>query len=274
MLHPSSQTYFGFQWHGFFFVFRTLPFGWKDSAFIYHKLGLAISGAARSLGVPVSQYIDDRHVGQLFISPLRVSWSPSLERAQAAAYIMCYLLIEAGNFIGIEKSQLTPSTRSPSLEEAQAAAYIMCYLLMEAGYFIGIEKSQLAPSTWTRFLGFICDSVRQAFLIPDDKKVKFAALREDILSSPFVGLKTLQRFSGKVISFLLAIPGCKLYVREVFKAISGLSGSTRLSVRVEAALRTELRSIGAFSTTGGIAFHGELNTTLWFTLYCDASKKA
>ena len=93
-------------------------------------------------------------------------------------------------------------------ERAQAAAYIMCYLLIisEAGYFIGIEKSQLVPSKWTRFLGFICDSVRQAFLIPEDKKVKFAALREDILSSPFVGLKTLQRFSGKVISFSLAIP--------------------------------------------------------------------
>lgn len=37
-------------------------------------------------------------------------------------------------------------------ERAQAAAYIMCYLLIisEAGYFIGIEKSQLVPSKWTR----------------------------------------------------------------------------------------------------------------------------
>ena len=133
-----------------------------------------VSGAARFLGVPVSQYIDDRYLGQLFTPPLQISRSPSLERAKAAAYIMCYLLIEAG-------------------------------------YFIGIEKLQLVPSTWTRFLGFRCDSVRQAFLLPEDEKAKFAALREDILSSPFVGLKTLQRFSGKVISFSIAIPGCKLY---------------------------------------------------------------
>lgn len=88
LLHPSSQTYFGFQWQGFYFTFRTLPFGWKASAFIYHKLGLAVSGAARSIGVPVSQYIDDRHVGQLFSPPLRVSRGPSLQRALAAAYIM------------------------------------------------------------------------------------------------------------------------------------------------------------------------------------------
>lgn len=58
-----------------------LPFGWKVSAFIYHKLGLAVSGAARSLGVPVSQYIDDRNVGELFTSPFRVSSDPFLERA-------------------------------------------------------------------------------------------------------------------------------------------------------------------------------------------------
>ena len=72
-LHPSSQTYFGFQWHGFLFI--------------YHKLGLAVSGAVRSLGGPVSQYIDNQHIGQLITSPLRISRDPSLERAQAAAYI-------------------------------------------------------------------------------------------------------------------------------------------------------------------------------------------
>ena len=78
--------------------------------FIYHKLGLAVLGAAQSLGVPVLQYLDDRHIGQPFTSPLRISRNPSLERAQAAVYIMCYLLIEAGYFIGIDKLQLVPST--------------------------------------------------------------------------------------------------------------------------------------------------------------------
>lgn len=236
LLHPSSQTYFGFQWHGFYFVFRTLPFGWKASAFIYHKLGLAVSASARSHGVPVSQYIDDRHVGQLFTSPLRVSREPSLERAKAAVYIMCYLLIEAG-------------------------------------YFIGLDKSQLVPSTWVRFLGFVCDSVRQAFLVPEDKKVKFAALREDILSSPYVGLKTLQRFSGKVISFSLAIPGCKLYVRDVFRAISRLSGSTCPSLKVEATLRTKIE-FWRFLDNWKDCLPWRTERHAVVTLYCDASKRA
>ena len=57
-------------------------------------------------GVPVSQYIDDRHIGQLFGSPAESSLPPSRLLAEAAAYIMCYLLIEAGYFIGIGKSQV------------------------------------------------------------------------------------------------------------------------------------------------------------------------
>ena len=77
------------------------------------------------------------------------------------------------------------------------------------------------------FLGLLCDSLRQAFLLPDDKKLKFKTLRERILSSPRVGVKTFQIFAGEVISFSLAIPGCKLYVRGTFQAISQLSRSSR-----------------------------------------------
>ena len=85
LLHSSSQAYFGFKWHGFYFVFRTLPFGWKASAFIYHNLGRAVSGAAQFIAFAVSQYIDDRHVGQLFTAPLRMTRGPSFQRALAAA---------------------------------------------------------------------------------------------------------------------------------------------------------------------------------------------
>ena len=203
LLHPSSRTFFGLEWNGVYFVFCTLPFGWKASAYIYHNLGLAVTSAAHSFGVPVSQYIDDRHVGQLCRAP-------------------------------------ASSTLSPSEVLAEAAAYILCYLLIEAGYFIAIAKSQCVPSIVIRFLGFLCDSFRQAFLLPPDKKLKFKILREEILSSRCVGVKTLQRFAGKVISFSLAIPGCKLYVRETFKAISQLCRSSKPFVRVEGNLRTEV----------------------------------
>ena len=123
---------------------------------------------------------------------------------------------------------------------AEAAAYIMCFLLREAGYFVNLAKSQSAPSTSIRFLGFICDSRRQAFIIPDDKRVKFKSLREAILSSRDVNVRTLQRFAGKAISFSLEIPGCKLYVREVFKAISFGGRSSRPTLRPDGEPRAEI----------------------------------
>ena len=77
LLHSSSRTYFVLEWNDVNFVFCTLPFDWKASAFIYHNLGLFVTDAAHSFGVPVSQYIDDRHVGRLFRSPARASLVPS-----------------------------------------------------------------------------------------------------------------------------------------------------------------------------------------------------
>ena len=153
-LHSSSETYFAFEWKGYYFTFSVFPFGWKASAFIYHSLGLAVSHVARYLGVPISQYIDDGHVGQSFIPPTRVAFPPSRQNAEAAAHIICYLLIEAG-------------------------------------YLINIEKSQHVPSTSLRFLGFVCDSLRQSFLMPQDKNAKFITLRESILSSSMVNLNIL-----------------------------------------------------------------------------------
>lgn len=203
-LHASSQPFFGLEFRGVYFVFCTLPFGWKASAFIYHQLGLAVTGAARSFGVPISQYIDDRHVGQL---------RPRLYANSASV---------------------------PSEVLAVAGAYIICYLLIECGYFLNIQKSQALPSISVRFLGFLCDSSRQAFVLPEDKKQKFALLRESLLSSRFTDVRTLQRFAGKVSSFSLAVPGCRLYVREVFNAIARHTRQSRFSVCMSEELLAEI----------------------------------
>ena len=238
-LHPSSETYFGLQWDNFLFVFRTLPFSWKASAYIYHNLGLVVSHAAGSLGVPLSQYIDDRHVGQLFASPMRSVVLPSTQRTEAVAYILCYILIEAG-------------------------------------YFINTDKSQHVPFMVVCFFGFLCDSMRQAFLIPREntkKKTKFATLRVRILHSSCVSLKTLQRFAGKVVSFSLAIPGCNLYVREVFHAIAQLTHSSKAAAKVHGRLRFEVaywRFLDNWSNY--LPWRSEQHCIV--SLFCDASKRS
>ena len=44
LLKESSQTYFDIQLWGWYFVYTTLPFGFKASAYIYRSLGMAATG--------------------------------------------------------------------------------------------------------------------------------------------------------------------------------------------------------------------------------------
>ena len=69
------------------------------------------------------------------------------------------------------------------------------------------------------FLRFLCDSFRQTCILPDNR-LKLKTLRVEILSSRYIDAKMLQIFTVKVISFGLAILGCKLFIREKFKVVS------------------------------------------------------
>ena len=81
-----------------------------------------------------------------------------------------------------------------------------CFVVISLGYFIGLKKRCLIPTATRPFLGYSCDSGRQAFLHPQDKKGKFAELREAILSKKSISVKTLQTFAGKTTSFALLVP--------------------------------------------------------------------
>lgn len=91
----------------------------------------------RSLGDPCSQYLDDWHVGLLHLR-LRAN---------------CICAFSNFNF-------------------APTAAFIACSIIISLGYhdFIGLKESCLISLTARCFLGYICDSDSQAFLLPRDKK--------------------------------------------------------------------------------------------------------
>ena len=58
----------------------------ESSAYSYHNVGHVVTSTTRSLGLRVSQYIDDTHVSQLFLSGPAV-YQPSRQLAQAAVFI-------------------------------------------------------------------------------------------------------------------------------------------------------------------------------------------
>ena len=164
---------------------------------------MAATSRIRELGVPCSQYIDDRHVGQLRLPQSSHSkWS--------------------------------------NLQLAQAGAFIACTLLVSLGYFIGLNKCVILPRKIVRFLGFYCDSDLQAFVLPDDKKEKFANLRESILCQDSVPIKSLQRLAGKIISFCIAVPAAKLYAREIYRAIAKATRSSR-PIKIVGDLKAEIQ---------------------------------
>lgn len=200
-LTAESRTLFGLSWKGCYFVYCTVPFGWKASAYIYQSVGLVASSHIRSLGVPCSQYIDDRHIGQLE-TPSDCCWS--------------------------------------DLQKAEAAAYIVTATLTALGYTIGLSKSSLVPSRVVRYLGYLCDSQRRAFILPQDKKEKFRTLRETILSQQETDLKSLQRFAGKTTSFSIAVPAARLYTRACYRTIGHACKTPARPIRVSGELREEI----------------------------------
>ena len=139
-LSEDSRSYFGIQYGGWFFVYNTIPFGWKLSAYVYQQIGLVATSYCRSLNVPCLQYIDDRLVGELGCT----------------------------------------GERSPSLTLAKKGLFIVCEVLLRLGYFLALKKCVFYPCQILKFLGMIIDSIRLAFIIPVEKRKSFALLREHV----------------------------------------------------------------------------------------------
>ena len=200
-LTEDSRTLFGLRWNNCYYVYTSLPFGWKASAYIYHTTGLVATNYIRSLNVPCSQYLDDRHIGQL-VAAASCNWS--------------------------------------DFKKAEAAAYIAASVLTALGYTLALSKSSLYPSQSVRFLGYICDSVRMAFILPEDKKEKFKSLRETVLSLEEVPVQMLQRFAGKTTSFSIAVPAARLYTRTVYRAIGKSAKKPLKPIRMSGDLLKEI----------------------------------
>ena len=209
LLSVESRTFFGMQWGGWYFVYNTLPFGWKISPFVYHSTGLVVSNFFRSIGIPCSLYIDDRHNGQLQIPPNQ----------------------------GAYANLANPDEHN--FAAAKSAIFLVAYFLIKLGYFLGLPKSILMPRKIVPYLGFLSDSSREVFHLIPEKKEKFLDLIEQTLACPIVSVKSLQRLVGKCVSFSLVVPGALLFTREMNIAISKALRTSR-PIKLHEALREEI----------------------------------
>ncbi|CAC5369874.1 unnamed protein product [Mytilus coruscus] len=78
-------------------------------------------------------------------------------------------------------------------------SYAFVELLTRLGYTLSIKKSRFNPSKTIKFSDFFIDSEQKCFRLPSEKKLTFIALRELILKSEKVSVKTLQRFAGSIV---------------------------------------------------------------------------
>ncbi|KAK3748550.1 hypothetical protein QZH41_010223, partial [Actinostola sp. cb2023] len=209
LLEEPSRAFFGLQWKGWYFVSNTIPFGWKLSAWIYHSTGLVATHFFRSIGIPSSLYIDDRHIGELQLG------TP-----------------------GTIPLSATPRDRT-KLTNAQDAVYVVAYTLSHLGYTLGLPKCVLTPQKQIKFLGFISDTEQEAFYLPINKQKDFLALVASILAKRHVSVHTLQRLAGKCSSFNLAIQDARLYTNEMNMAI-GKALKTSKPAHLSPALRLEI----------------------------------
>ena len=143
LLTEESRTFFGIQWGGWYFMYNTLPFGWKLSPYVYHTTGLLASNFFRSIGIPCSLYIDDRHNGELHVP---------LDKGE-------YCIIDSGD--------------ARHLAAAESAVFLVAYHLVRLWYFLGLGKSVLVPSQTVPYLGFLSDSEREVFHLKPEKSQNF-----------------------------------------------------------------------------------------------------
>jgi len=177
---------------------------------VYHTTALVSSNWFRSIGIPCSIYIDDRHNGQLQVARTH------------------------GAFASLT------SVDEYNQASAKSALFIVAYTLIELGYFLGLSKSILAPRMVVPYLGFLVDSSRQAFVLIPEKRRKFLDLVRQIVSHKLVSVKTLQRLVGKCVSLSLAVPGALFFIREMNHAIGNGLRSGR-PIRVDGRLKDEIQ---------------------------------
>ena len=100
-------------------------------------------------------------------------------------------------------------------------AFLTCAACIAVGGFLSLDKSELDGSRKMKFLGLDLNTEKRTIRVPQDKWEKLLTRMQPLLEVEKckVSSKTVQRIRGLAISFLLAIPMSRLYIRRMTEFI-------------------------------------------------------
>ena len=143
--------------------------------------------------------------------------------------------------------------------------YCLCHFYFTA-IFHPDQKSHLVPSTAVSFLGFICDSDKQVFLLPQGKRTKFTA-EEKLLWVIRQSLWGTSKVRGENHLLCVLVPAAKLFTNSARQAISRGVKSANNKLLISPELRDELLHTGGFWAHGDVFSLGSPRaTSIWLCI--------
>jgi hypothetical protein len=107
-------------------------------------------------------------------------------------------------------------------EAATALVVRVVDFLQNLGFVINFGKSMMTPAQLMRFLGFLIDSVKGLFLVPEDKKEKLMSNLKNLVESAHTRARVLFSVGGQLLSMQLALgQAAILYSRAFYRVVVG-----------------------------------------------------
>ena len=201
LLNVDSIECTGHKFWGTGLVSRVAAFGIPIIPAVFQRGNNCAVTFLRSLGCPVSLYLDDR---MMYDPPREKPVTGDVKKVKIGDY-------------------KTPEWRQ-SQEKflAPRNAFITVLVLLAVGGFISLKKSELKGTHIIEFLGMILNSKTQTVKVPQRKWDKLMNLMENLRQKEgkTVRVKILEKIRGLAISFIHAVPNARMYIRRMTEYIT------------------------------------------------------
>ena len=208
-IRESDRNFMAICVHGEYFRFPSLPFGWCNSPYFFTEFVAEFNCILRS------------GRGSSFARapyPLPASVSVSL---RTLAFLDDFLVM---------------------FRKRKQAQYIAAYIVALAaslGITLHPTKTDWNPKQTRQHLGMLIDTVKGEFRVPSDKLARIRGMAKDILchagrNKRFVTPKSLKSFAGLGVSFYIALPQARMYLRAIYDVLRSDSGGQHVKLSHQA----------------------------------------